>query len=309
MNIPTEKTERQKLAQNLLKNAGLFCDEVPELLENWILYTSPYNSNEFYFLPILEKLKENPDFVTNQKVEFFVNISEDLPLITEYSLPIWWGGFWEYSLMQKWISGIAVTNENIIIFSEESSCPIYIQETLSPCGAGGAYDPTPNKGNISVYKRKVFSKIKTQGMSIVKTDKTITDFMFKMINKNNPSSANIFESLKFNIKQRLILMRYGLGVGKSIYRKPINYTNQEELNQAFQNYINKNGIPLTEEEKQTGILIEKHPPRDFNKPIGVSSSPTYQKVLKEDSAGELLKIENLGFVERCEWEKIKNSTK
>ena len=38
MNIPTEKKERQKLAQNLLKNAGLFCDEVPELLENWILY-------------------------------------------------------------------------------------------------------------------------------------------------------------------------------------------------------------------------------------------------------------------------------
>lgn len=42
MNIPTEKLERQKLAQNLLKNAGLFCDEVPELLENWILYTSPH---------------------------------------------------------------------------------------------------------------------------------------------------------------------------------------------------------------------------------------------------------------------------
>ena len=37
MNIPTEKTERQKLAQSLLKNAGLLCDEVPELLENWIL--------------------------------------------------------------------------------------------------------------------------------------------------------------------------------------------------------------------------------------------------------------------------------
>lgn len=88
MNIPTEKLERQKLAQNLLKNAGLFCDEVPELLENWILYTSPYNSNELYFLPILEKLKENADFVANQKVEFFVNISEDLPVITEYSLPI-----------------------------------------------------------------------------------------------------------------------------------------------------------------------------------------------------------------------------
>ncbi len=49
MNIPTEKLERQKLAQTLLKNAGLFCDEVPELLENWILYTSPYNSNELYF--------------------------------------------------------------------------------------------------------------------------------------------------------------------------------------------------------------------------------------------------------------------
>ena len=75
MNIPTEKTERQKLAQNLLKNAGLFCDEVPELLENWILYTSPYNSNELYFLPMLEKLKENPDFAANQKVEFFVCIS------------------------------------------------------------------------------------------------------------------------------------------------------------------------------------------------------------------------------------------
>ena len=87
MNIPTEKLERQKLAQNLLKNAGLFCDEVPELLENWILYTSPYNSNELYFLPMLEKLKENPDFVANQKVDFFVNISEDLLLMTEYSLP------------------------------------------------------------------------------------------------------------------------------------------------------------------------------------------------------------------------------
>lgn len=303
MNIPTEKLERQKLAQNLLKNAGLLCDKVPEFLENWILYTSPYNSNELYFLQMLEKLKENPDFVANQKVEYFVNISEDLHLITEYSLPIWWGGFWEYSVCQKWISGIAVTNENIIIFSEESSCPIYIRETLSPCGAGGAYDLTPNKGNITVFNRKDFSKIKTQGMSIVKSDKTITDFMFKMINKNNSSSANIFESLKFNIKQRLILMRYGLGVGKSIYRKPINYTNQEELNRAFQNYINKNGILLTEEEKQTGLLVEKHPPRDFDKPFGVSSLPTYQKVLKEDSEGELLKIENLGFVERCEWEK------
>lgn len=307
MNIPTEKTERQKLAQNLLKNAGLFCDEVPELLENWILYTSPYNSNEFYFLPILEKLKENLDFVADQKVEYFVNISEDLPLISEYSLPIWWGGFWEYSVCQKWISGIAVTNENIIIFSTESSCPIYIIETGFPCGAGGAYDSTPNKGNISVYKRKDFSKIKTQGMSVVKTDKTITDFMFKMINKNNPSSANIFESLKFNMKQRLILMRYGLGVGKSIYRKPINYTNQEELNRAFQNYINKKGIPLTEEENQTGILIEMRPPREFDKPFGVLSTPTFQKVLKEDSAGELLRIENLGIVEKCEWEKWSSS--
>ena len=305
MNIPTEKTERQKLAQNLLKNAGLFCDEVPELLENWILYTSPYNSNELYFLPVLEKLKENPDFAANQKVEFFVNISEELPVITEYSLPIWWVGFWEYSVCQKWISGIAVTNENIIIFSEESSSPFYIQETLSPCGAGGAYDPIPNEGKISVFKRKDFSKIKTQGMLVVKTDKTITDFMFKMINKNNPSSANIFESLKFNMKQRLILMRYGLGVGKSIYRKPINYKNQEELNRAFQNYINKNGISLTEEEKQTGILIEMHPPRDFDKPFGVSSTPTFRKVLKEDLAGELLKIENLGFMERLEWEKVK----
>jgi len=303
MNIPTEKTERQKLAQNLLKNAGLFCDEVPELLENWILYTSFYNSNELYFLPMLEKLKENPDFVPNQKVEFFVNISENLLLMTEYSLPIWWGGFWEYSVCQKWISGIAVTNENIIIFSEESFCPIYIQETLSPCGAGGAYDSIPNKGNITVFKRKDFSKIKTQGMRVVKTDKTISDFMFKMLDKNNSSSGNILESLKFNIKQRLILMRYGLGVGKSIYRKPINYKNQEKLNRAFQNYINKKGIPLTEEEKQTGILIEMRPPRDFDKPFGVSSTPTFQKVLREDSAGELLKIENLGFVERCEWEK------
>ena len=186
MNIPTEKLERQQLAQNLLKNAGFFCDEVPEFLENWILYTSPYNSNELYFLPMLEKLKENPDFVANQKVEYFVNISEDLPLITEYYLPIWWGGFWEYSVCQKWISGIAVTNENIIIFSEESFCPIYIRETLSPCGAGGAYDSTPNKGKISVFNRKDFSKIKTQGMTVAKTDKTITDFMFKMINKNNP---------------------------------------------------------------------------------------------------------------------------
>ena len=303
MNIPTEKTERQKLAQNRLKNAGLFCDEVPELLENWILYTSFYNSNELYFLPMLEKLKENPDFVPNQKVEFFVNISENLLLMTEYSLPIWWGGFWEYSVCQKWISGIAVTNENIIIFSEESFCPIYIQETLSPCGAGGAYDSIPNKGNITVFKRKDFSKIKTQGMRVVKTDKTISDFMFKMLDKNNSSSGNILESLKFNIKQRLILMRYGLGVGKSIYRKPINYKNQEKLNRAFQNYINKKGIPLTEEEKQTGILIEMRPPRDFDKPFGVSSTPTFQKVLREDSAGELLKIENLGFVERCEWEK------
>ena len=307
MNIPTEKTERQKLVQNLLKNAGLLCDEVPELLENWILYTSPYNSNELYFFPTLEKLKENPDFVANQKVEYFVNISEDLPLITEYSLPIWWVGFWEYSVCQKWISGIAVTNENIIILSTGASCPVSILATRCRCGAGGAYDSTPNKGNISVYKRKNFSKIKTQGMSVVKTDKTITDFMFKMINKNNPSSANIFESLKFNIKQRLILMRYGLGVGKSIYRKPINYTNQEELNRAFQNYINKNGIPLTEEEKRTGLLIERHLPRDFDKPFGVSSTPTFQKVLKEDLAGDLLRIENLGIVERCEWEKWSSS--
>lgn len=304
MNISTEKLERQKLAQSLLKNAGLFCDEVPELLEKWILYISPYNSNELYFLPTLEKLKENPDFVANQKIEYFVNISEDLPLISEYSLPIWWGGFWEYSVCQKWISGIAVTNENIIIFSEESSCPIYIRETLSPCGAGGAYDPIPNKGKISVFNRKDFSKIKTQGMSVVKTDKTITDFMFKMINKDKSSSGNIFESLKFNIKQRLILMRYGLGVGKSIYRKPINYKNQEELNRAFQNYINKNGIAITEEEKQTGILIEMRPPRDLDNPFGVSSSPTFRKVLKEDAAGELLKIENLGVVEKCEWEKV-----
>ncbi len=250
---------------------------------------------------MLEKLKENPDFVANQKVEYFVNISEDLPLITEFSLPIWWGGFWEYSVCQKWISGIAVTNENIIIFSEESFCPIYIRETLSPCSAGGAYDPIPNEGKISVFKRKDFSKIKTQGMTVVKTDKTITDFMFKMINKNNPSSGNIFESLKFNIKQRLILMRYGLGVGKSIYREPINYKNQEELNQAFQNYINKNGIPLTEEEKQTGILIERCPPREFDNPFCVSSSPTFRKVLKEDSEGDLLWIENLGVVERLEW--------
>ena len=304
MNIPTEKTERQKLAQNLLNNAGLFCDEVPEILENWILYTSPYNSNELYFLPTLEKLKENPDFVAHQKIEYFVNISEDLPLITEYSLPIWWGGFWEYSVCQKWISGIAVTNENIIIFSTESSCPIYIIETGYPCGAGGAYDSTPNKGNITVFNRKDFSKIKTQGMSVVKTDKTITDFMFKMINKNNSSSGNIFESLKFNIKQRLILMLYGLGVGKSLYRKPINYKNQEELNREFQNYINKNGIPLTEEETQTGILIERRPPRDFDNPVCASSSPTFRKVLKEDSEGDLLKIENLGVVARDEWEKV-----
>lgn len=305
MNIPTEKLERQKLAQNLLKNAGLFCDEVPELLENWILYTSPYNSNELYFLPMLEKLKENPDFAANQKVEYFVNISEDLPVITEYSLPFWWVGFWEYSLCKKWISGIVVTNENIIIFSEESSCPIYIRETLSPCGAGGAYDPIPNKGNITVFKRKDFSKIKTQGMTVAKTDKTISDFMFKMINKNNPSFGNIFESLKFNIKQRLILMRYGLGVRKFLYRKPINYKNQEELNRAFQNYINKKGIPLTEEEeKQTGILIEMRPPREFDKPFCVSTSPTFRKVLREDVDGDLLKIENLGVVERCEWEKV-----
>jgi len=225
--------------------------------------------------------------------------------MTEYSLPIWWVGFWEYSLCQKWISGIAVTNENIIIFSEESSCPIYIQETLSPCGAGGAYDSIPNKGNITVFKRNDFSKIKTQGMTVAKTDKTITDFMFKMINKNNPSSANIFESLKFNMKQRSILMRYGFGVRKSLYRKPINYKNQEELNRAFQNYINKNGILLTEEEKQTGILIEMRPPREFDKPFCGSSSPTFQKVLKEDVEGELLRIENLGIVERCEWEKVK----
>ena len=136
------------------------------------------------------------------------------------------------------------------------------------------------------------------------SDYVTTDFMFKMINKNNPSSGNIFESLKFNIKQRLILMRYGLGVRKSLYRKPINYQNQEELNRALQNYINKNGIPLTEEEKQTGILIEMRPPRDFDKPFCVSSSPTFQKVLKEDVDGDLLKIENLGVVERCEWEKV-----
>lgn len=277
MNIPTEKLERQKLAQTLLKNAGLFCDEVPELLENWILYTSPYNSNELYFLPMLEKLKENPDFVANQKVEYFVNISEDLPLITEYSLPIWWGGFWEYSLMQKWISGIAVTNENIIIFSEESSCPIYIRETLSPCGAGGAYDLIPNKGNITVFKRKDFSKIKTQGMTVAKTDKIISDFMFNMIDKNNSSSGNISESLKFNIKQRLILMCYGLGIRKSIYRKPINYKNQEELNQTFQNYINKNGIPLTEEEKQTGILIERCPPRSLINPFVFQVRQLFEK--------------------------------
>ena len=62
-------------------------------------------------------------------------------------------------------------------------------------------------------------------------------------------------------------MRYGLGIRKSIYRKPINYKNQEELNRAFQNYINKNGIPLTEEENQTGILIEMRPSREFDKPF------------------------------------------
>lgn len=73
------------------------------------------------------------------------------------------------------------------------------------------------------------------------------------------------------------------------------------MNQAFQNYINKNGIPLTEEEKQTGILIEKRPPREFDKPFCVSSSPTFRKVLKEDSEGDLLWIENLGVVERLEW--------
>ena len=144
-------------------------------------------------------------------------------------------------------------------------------------------------------------------MTVAKTDKTITDFMFKMINKNNSSSGNIFESLKFNMKQRLILMRYGLEVRKFLYRKPINYKNQEELNRAFQNYINKNGIPLTEEEKKTGVLIERRPPRDFDKPFCVSSSPTFRKVLREDSEGELLKIENLGFVERFEWEKWSSS--
>ena len=76
------------------------------------------------------------------------------------------------------------------------------------------------------------------------------------------------------------------------------------MNRAFQNYINKNGIPLTEEEKQTGILIEMRPPRDFDKPFCVSSSPTFRKVLKEDMDGDLLKIENFGVVERCEWEKV-----
>ena len=46
------------------------------------------------------------------------------------------------------------------------------------------------------------------------------------------------------------------------------------------------------------------PPREFDKPFCVSSSPTFQKVLKEDVDGDLLKIENLGVVERCEWEKV-----
>ena len=70
------------------------------------------------------------------------------------------------------------------------------------------------------------------------------------------------------------------------------------------NYINKNGISLTEEEKQTGILIEMRPPREFDKPFCGLSFPTFQKVLREDVDGDLLKIENLGVVRWDEWEKV-----
>ena len=49
MNIPTEKAERQKLAQTLLKNAGLFCDEIARMVGKDDYYVNP-RKGQFYIL-------------------------------------------------------------------------------------------------------------------------------------------------------------------------------------------------------------------------------------------------------------------
>ena len=290
MQIPIEKKECQKLAQQLLYNAGLKCDEIPESLVNWILYTSPYNHEELYFIELLENLKENPVFVPNQDVRFFIDPSKKISSIREYSLPIWWGGFWEYSLICKWITAIALTDENIIIFSRKATNTVYIRETSVPCGAGGAYDPIPDKGKITVYKRKDFSKIKVQGSSLVKVDKCITDFMFNLLN-NKISSDEQIPRAPLNLKQKMILLFYRFG--KSVYREAKQYANSDELNLAFQNYVNENGIYLSDDEIS----------RFLN---NIESHYDYQKIkaVKEDVTGDILRIENLGYVDREVWERM-----
>ena len=292
MTIPTEKTERQKIALNHLCNVGLKCDEVPESLVDWLLYTSPYNREELFFSKLLENLKENPEFVPNQKIRFFINPSDKIPSIREYSLPIWWGGFWEYSITCKWISSIAVTDENIIIFSGKSSNSVYIRESSIPCAAGGAYDETPDVGKITVYKRRDFAKIKTQGVKLAKVDKSITDFMFNLLN-DNFSSGEHFPRVRLIFQLTMSLFFYKFR--KSFYREAKKYANSEELNLTYQNYVNKSGIPLSDDELSR-YLKNIHSHFDTPKIIAV----------KEDSTGDVLRIENLGYVDREDWDKIIN---
>ncbi|MBR5866285.1 MAG: hypothetical protein IKZ04_00085, partial [Spirochaetaceae bacterium] len=185
---------------------------------------------------------------------------------------------------------IALTDENIIIFSRKATNTVYIRETSVPCGAGGAYDPIPDKGKITVYKRKDFSKIKVQGSSLVKVDKCITDFMFNLLN-NKISSDEQFPRAPLNLKQKMILLFYRFG--KSVYREAKQYANSDELNLAFQNYVNENGIYLSDDEISRFLSnIESH--YDYQK----------IKAVKEDVTGDVLRIENLGYVDREVWERM-----
>ena len=82
---------------------------------------------------------------------------------------------------------------------------------------------------------------------------------------------------------------------KSFFREAKKYANSEELNLTYQNYVNKSGIPLSDDELSRYLKnIYSH----FDTPKII--------VVKEDSTGDVLRIENLGDVNREEWDKIIN---